>query len=181
MSSLCIAALHKILNYSIMSIENINGTQDFLQAIERNSGIINKICYCYAKDSEDFHDMRQDILANIWAYRESFRGDSSLTTWIYRLALNTCISALRKRKNKGTNVSIDTITDISADETDLPAMHREMHRLISRLNAEEKAVILLWLDDMSYDEIASIVGCPRNTIATRLKRIKEKIVRFSKS
>ncbi len=63
--------------------------------------------------------------------------------------------------------------------TDLSAMHKEMHALISQLTAEEKAIILLWLDDMSYDEIAGIVGCARNTLATRLRRIKEKIVRLS--
>lgn len=162
-----------------MSTENIIEEQRFLQTIKDNSGIINKICYYYAKDAEEFRDLRQDVLTNIWAYRQSFRGDCTLSTWIYRLALNTCISALRKRKSKGEKVSMDAITDLSADDTDLSAMHKEMHALISQLTAEEKAIILLWLDDMSYDEIAGIVGCARNTLATRLRRIKEKIVRLS--
>lgn len=170
---------HLLSLKKIMDTDSITDEQRFLQEIKRNSGIINKICYCYAKDSEEFRDLRQDVITNMWAYRESFRGDSSVSTWIYRLALNTCISALRKRKSKGEKVSIDSIAHLSAEDTDLPAMHREMHQLISSLSAEEKAIILLWLDDMSYDNIAAIVGCQRNTLATRLRRIKEKIVRLS--
>lgn len=153
----------------------------FLKAIEDNKGIITKICYYYAKDAEEFHDLRQDVLTNMWAYRESFRGDSSISTWIYRLALNTCISNLRKRKHRDGYVSIDSLAELKAEDHDLSAMHKEMHEIISRLSAEEKAIILLWLDDMSYEEIAAIVGCQRNTLATRLRRIKEKIIRLSNS
>lgn len=159
--------------------EDITEEEQFLRAIESNNGIITKICYYYAKDAEDFNDLRQDVLTNMWAYRESFRGDSSLTTWIYRLTLNTCISAFRKKKRKGEKVSLETLTGLSADTTDISEMHREMHRLISRLSASEKAIVLLWLDDRPYEEIAIIIGCPRNTIATRLRRIKEKIVKMS--
>lgn len=158
---------------------DISKQDGFFRAIESNSGIITKICYYYASDAEDFDDLHQDVLANMWAYRDSYRGEASITTWIYRVALNTCISAFRKRKRKAEKVDVSQMPDLADPSAELSAMQNEMHRLIGQLNKEEKAVILMWLDGLSYDEISSVIGCTRNTIATRLKRIKDKIVRMS--
>lgn len=159
--------------------ETITTERDFLRAVEANAGAVNKICYYYAHDAEEFTDLRQDVLANLWAYRASYRGDAALSTWIYRIALNTCISALRRRKRSGQRVGIEAIAELMADDADKARLHTEMHALIGRLSAEQKAIVLLWLDEMSYDEIAAIVGCSRNTVASRLKRIKEKLARWA--
>ncbi len=159
--------------------KGMTDNEGFLEVVDRHSGIIAKICYYYATDADDFQDLRQDVLANMWSCRDSFRGDSSLSTWIYRVAINTCISAFRHRKHKGEQVGIEFIPELADDSSENEHMHAEMHRLISCLNKEEKAAILMWLDGLSYDEIAAIIGCKRNTVAVRLKRIKDKIVKMS--
>ncbi len=155
--------------------------REFLDIIDNNSSVITRICYYYAQDTDDFNDLRQDVIANIWAYRDSFRGDSAISTWIYRLTLNTCISALRKRKQKGGSVSLETLTDLHSDTSDTAGMHRELYRMISRLSPADKAIILLWLDDLSYDNISDIIGIGRNTVATRLRRIKEKLAKMAEA
>ena len=169
----------RIVQTMNITTDSITTEDDFLRAVERNAGAINKVCYYYAHDAEEFTDLRQDVLANLWAYRSTFRGDSALFTWIYRISLNTCISALRRRKRRGQRVGIEAISELMADDTDKARMHTEMHALIGRLSAEQKAIVLLWIDEMSYDEIAAIVGCPRNTVASRLRRIKEKLARWA--
>lgn len=149
--------------------------------INRHGGIITKICFYYAKNSDDFSDLRQDVLAAIWQSRDSFRHDAAESTWVYRLALNTCISSFRRRRRASDTLPIDLISE-PADESDVKTARRnELYTLISRLNAREKALILMWLDDMSYDQISEITGATRNTIATRLRRAKQKLIEISNS
>lgn len=155
--------------------DDITEEEDFLALVDRSKGIITKICWYYAHDAGEFEDLRQDVLAAMWHSRSSFRGDSAPSTWVYRLALNTCISSLRREKRRGVRVALDQLPEIAAEESTALSRHREMHALIDRLRPDDKAIILLWLDDMPYDEIAAIVGMPRNTLATRLRRIKQRL------
>lgn len=155
--------------------DSILEESEFLKIVERHKGIITKICYFYSNDSEEFQDLRQDVLAALWFSRESFRGRSHISTWIYRLALNTCISALRKRKKGGKSIPLDALMEVAGEESEKASTHKELYELISRLKGEDKAIILLWLDELPYEEIASIIGIPRNTLATRLRRIKMRL------
>lgn len=97
------------------------------------------------------------------------------STWIYRVTLNSCVSFFRKHRRRGNTVSVDEHPELIAEDDEKGAMLREMYRMINRLPAADKALILLWLDEHSYDEIASIMGQPRNTVASRLRRAKEKL------
>ena len=155
---------------------------NFEEAIKANSGIITKVCYYFSSDREEFKDIRQEVLLNIWKGWENYRKDSKLSTWFYRVTLNTFISWYRKETKCRKSISINEIIDLP-DESDDSYLEKynEMHALIRKLDYEDRALILLWLDEKSYDEIAHLLGRNRNTIAVKLKRIKEKLVKMSET
>lgn len=147
----------------------------FNAIVMEHNDMITRICFGYATDNNELQDLRQDTLLNIWQSLSSFKGNSSLRTWIYRITLNTCVSTIRKRKS-GKSLSFDdNLYSIIDESEERKRMIAEMHEGISKLSPVDKAIILMWLDEMSYDVIADVMGMPRNTIATRLKRAKEKL------
>lgn len=151
----------------------------FEEAISKYGALITKICYYFASDSEEFKDLRQEVFFNIWKGIDKFRQDSKLSTWIYRISFNTCISFHRKEK-KIEKISIDKIMELPEENEEASKLeeYKIMLSLIRQLKYEERALILMWLDEMSYDEISSLTGINRNTVAIRLKRIKEKLVKM---
>jgi RNA polymerase sigma-70 factor (ECF subfamily) len=149
---------------------------DFEQMVSRHDVLIRKVCFFYASDLDDFNDLRQEALVNLWRGFPKFRGEAKITTWIYRVCLNSCVSYFRKQKQNEHTVSIDYAAQLIADTDEKAEMLRDMYKLINGLNSSDKALIMLWLDEYSYDEISQILGQPRNTVATRLHRIKERLV-----
>lgn len=152
--------------------------REFEAAVREYGGIINKICLSFSKTISTFDDLRQDALINIWQGYRSFRGESDRRTWIYRVVLNTCVSATRKEKNHNDTLSIADIIE-PQDEFRDPAEETEyelLMRMISRLGDIDRSLILLWLEECSYDEISEITGIGRNTIASRLRRAKQKLM-----
>ena len=123
------------------------------------------------------NDLYQESVFNIWKSYQSFRGESSFTTWVYRISLNTCISDFRKKK-KHDYVPLEQQVDIMED-CERNELLKEMYSLIKRLNKVDRMFILLWLDEKSYDEIAEITGTSRNNVAIKLHRIKEKLKNMS--
>ncbi|MDE6342482.1 MAG: sigma-70 family RNA polymerase sigma factor [Muribaculaceae bacterium] len=149
----------------------------FAELIGRHSGIINKVSYFYATDRMPYEDMRQEIYAGLWKALPKFRGECSMKTWIYRVAVNSALMAIRSTKQKSTTVSID-IADLNLStepEDELKENILELYAMINQLEYIDKAIILLWLDEFSYQEIADTLGLKRGTIATRIFRIKEKL------
>ena len=151
--------------------------RDFASLIKEHSRIINKVSYFYATDKLPFDDLRQEIYVNIWLGLKQFRGDSKMSTWIYRVAVNSALMALRSSKPKIETVSVDFgLLDISSEADDVQRENLQaLQSLINRLEDIEKAIMLLWLDEHSYDEIADIIGLKRNTVAVKIHRIKEKL------
>lgn len=151
--------------------------KDFASLIKQHSRIINKVSYFYATNKLPFEDLRQEIYVNIWLGLEQFRGDSKMSTWIYRVAVNSALMALRSSKPKIETVSLDFgLLEVSTEIDDAQKENLQaLHSLINRLEDIEKAVILLWLDEYSYDEIADTLGLKRNTVAVKIHRIKEKL------
>ena len=156
--------------------------KEFENAVVEHGGIITKICYYFSIDSDEFNDLRQEVLYNIWKGWDRFRNDAKISTWIYRISFNTCVSFTRKEGKKKKEISLDSIVDIPAEE-EISGIEKYnmMHRLIRQLSYEERAIILMWLDEKPYDEISELMGMPRNTVAVKLKRIKEKLVKMSKN
>ena len=153
--------------------------QQFLSIIEENRQLIYKVCYMYASDDDHFNDLYQEVLINIWQGLENFRGGAQISTWIYRISLNTCVTHYRKYHKYNETVSIDGLKVVDADDGTHQQQLKELYRLINRLDRFEKAIILLWLDEKPYDEIAEITGLSRNNVASRLRRIKMKLQQFS--
>ncbi len=151
--------------------------RDFASLIKQHSRIINKVSYFYATDKLPFDDLRQEIYVNIWLGLSRFRGDSKMSTWIYRVAVNSALMALRSSKPKIETVSLNFgLLDISSEADDAQRENLQaLQSLINRLEDIEKAIMLLWLDEHSYDEIADIIGLKRNTVAVKIHRIKEKL------
>lgn len=155
--------------------------QRFLAIIEKNRGVISKVCYMYATDDDCFKDLYQETLINLWRGIDSFRGDAAVSTWIYRTAINTCLTVYRRTRRHQMETSVDSLPEIADSGDEKSAQLKEMYRLISQLESLDKAIIMLWLDENSYDEIAEITGLARNNVATRLRRIKARLVAASDS
>ena len=151
--------------------------REFASVIQEHSRIINKVCYFYATDRMPFNDLRQEIYVNIWLGLRQFKGDSKISTWIYRIAVNTALMALRSSRSNIETVSLAiNLPDISSEIDDAEKENlQSLHTLINRLEDIEKAIILLWIDEHTYDEIADTLSMKRNTVATKIRRIKDKL------
>lgn len=151
--------------------------REFASIILEHSRIINKVCYFYATDKMPFEDLRQEIYVNIWLGLNQFRGESKMSTWIYRVAVNSALMILRSSKPFIQTTSLDFgILDTSTEIDDTQRENLQtLQSLINRLENIEKAIILLWLDEYSYDEIAETLGLKRNTVAVKIHRIKDKL------
>lgn len=153
--------------------------RQFLDLIDCNRQLICKVCYMYATDSNHFNDLYQETLINIWQGLDKFRGDAQVSTWIYRTAINSCITFYRRNKVMSNASSIDGLPELIDDRSDKPSQLKELYRLVSCLNKMDKALVLLWLDEKTYDEISAVTGISRNNVASRLRRIKAKLVKMS--
>ena len=152
---------------------------DFARIIREHKGTIYTVCYMFSKDEEEVADLFQDILVNLWKGFTKFRGDSSIRTWIYRVSLNTCISADRKKKRRGETVPLDMKINLFDDSAEDMKQVRMLQDRISRLGPFDRAIVLLWLENLSYEEIASIVGITVKNVSVRLFRIKEQLKKMS--
>ena len=165
----------------IYVMNDIDKIKEFEAAIDLYGGIITKISYYFSTDSEEFKDIRQEVLYNIWKGWDNFRHDSKRSTWIYRVTFNTCISYNRKEKKVKNRISLEEVLDLPAEsEPGLLEKYKTMHSLIQKLGYEDRAIILMWLDEKNYEEIAELMGINRNSLAVRLKRIKERLIKMSK-
>lgn len=152
----------------------------FLRMLDDNKAIIAKVCYIYASPHALFDDLYQETVANLWCGFDKFRGEAKVSTWVYRAAINTCITWVSRNKRYADTVGLENI-NVIADELVRMARYRYLHSLIARLLPMEKAIVTLWLDDKSYDEIATITGISRANVAVKLHRIKDKMYKIAKS
>ena len=155
--------------------------QEFLSVIREYERVIYKVCYLYATPNAPLNDLYQDVILNLWKAIPKFRKECKISTWIYRIALNTCISFYRKEKNVPESVSLTGEIDRTVETHDpLNEMLRQLYRMINQLGQLDKSIILLYLEDKSYEEIAEITGLTVTNVATKLSRIKDKLKRMKK-
>lgn len=150
----------------------------FLDILENNIGIILKIARAYSKTISDKEDLINDITLELWKSFARFRGDSKISTWIYRIALNTSMNYKRKRE-KDRLFFFDDLRQIEnlswlTEQPDL-SDSEILYQCIDELNQLNKAIILLYLDGNSHDEISDITGISKTNVGTRIGRIKEQI------
>ncbi|WP_461629192.1 RNA polymerase sigma factor [Labilibaculum euxinus] len=139
------------------------------------AAIIIKICRAYTNTQEDFEDYYQEVCLQIWRSNENFRGQSEWSTWIYRLTLNVCLTLLKK--NSKHHVTSDQLPDVATEDNrtfDDESLNH-LYIAIKQLSEIDRAVILLYLEEKTYQEIAEIIGTNPNNIGVRVKRIKERL------
>lgn len=148
--------------------------QVFLATIAQHQGMLHKLCRLYRDTPEDREDLFQEMIYQLWKSFPSFKGNAKISTWIYRIALNTALASFRKKSLPVTYTS--TFPEIAQ-----PAEHRDNEQqelffaALKQLSDAEKAIIALYLEDMSYQEIAGIIGIAENYVGVKLNRIKNKI------
>lgn len=150
----------------------------FEQMVAVHSATITKICFFYAESAEEVADLRQDTLLNLWKGWENFKFRSDVSTWIHRVCLNTCVSYIRKEQRHRNAAPLPEIIDETTGD-DRAELWIEIRRQINTLSKRERAVILLWLEDFSYDDIAEVTGLSRNAVANLLYRIKQKLIKLN--
>ena len=147
----------------------------FSALIEKNQGLIHKVTLVYANSPADREDLFQEICLQLWRSYADFREESQFGTWMYRVSLNTAISAVRKRESRPVFRTLEVETPIAAERSTDTADIDLLYDAISKLRPVEKAIILLWLEEKGYEEIASIVGITKQNVSVRLVRIKKKL------
>jgi len=153
--------------------------EDFLDIFEQNIGIIIKISRCYTTIAQDREDLINDIALELWKSFKSFNGNSKISTWIYRVALNTSMNYKRGKKNDSLFFSLNDFKKYDTFpwliEQDNSSDIEVLYQCINELNEINKAIILLYLDGNSHDEISEITGISKTNVGTRISRIKEQI------
>lgn len=152
-------------------------SNDFLKTIKEHKGMIYKLVNIYAEKNNDQQDLYQEIVYQLWKSFKTFKGNSKISTWIYRIALNTSLAHIKLKKKYIGNVSIENLEIQIEDKTDanIESKILKMYQQIRTLNEMDKAIIFLFLEGKNYEEIAAITGFTVTNVGTRLNRIKQNL------
>ena len=159
-------------------MSNVEKERQFEQMVREHRSTIYTICYMFSKDQDEVSDLFQEVLINLWKSFDSFEGRSKVNSWIYRISLNVCISLDRKKRRHRTEPLVMDINPFEEDDRNSRQMEMLRQR-IGRLGAFDRAIIMLWLENMSYEEIGAIVGIKPKNVSVRLYRIKEELKNMS--
>jgi len=155
--------------------------REFLQIIKKNQGIIHKVCNIYCDDQEDRNDLFQEIVAQLWKSFPSFREESKFSTWMYRVALNTAITSFKKTKRRPDQNRLTFDNFQVKDENyniEIEEEIKNLHKAVAQLTGVEKSIVLLFLENKKYEEIAEITGITQNYVRVKMNRIKTKLKKF---
>ena len=152
--------------------------QQFSQLVRENKSTIYTVCYMFSNNQDEVADLFQEVLIKLWKGYSTFESRSDIKTWIYRVALNTCISIDRKNKRRAKHqLSMDI--NLFADKDAKTEQVSMLHRRINQLQPLDRAIALLWLENISYDEIGAIVGITAKNVSVRLFRIRQQLKNMS--
>ena len=146
--------------------------------LHEHKATIYTVCHMFASDQDEVNDLCQDTLINLWRGYDSFKGEAKLSSWIYRVALNTCISADRKKRRTPTvplEMDVNLYEDNDADSRQIQMLYKRIHRL----KPFDRAIVLLWLEGLPYDEIGAITGISAKNVSVRLVRIREELKKMT--
>ena len=146
----------------------------FLKLISDNQGLIFKVCNMYCNTKEDKEDLFQDIVLQLWRAYPTFKGNSKISTWMYRIALNNAITRVRKKTNAFAELEDDVLQIAAADYNPDERM-LEMYDAIKKLSEVERAITMLYLEDCSYKEMSEILGITESNVGFKLNKIKAKL------
>ena len=162
-----------------------NLERQFAQTVAEHKSTIYTVCYMFSQDADEVNDLFQEVLVNLWKGFESFEHRSDIKTWIYRVALNTCISIDRKKKvrtilqRRQSEVRLTMDINLFEDRDEDTRQVDMLHKRISKLQPFDRAIVLLWLENLPYEEIGQIVGITAKNVSVRLFRIREQLKQMS--
>jgi len=152
--------------------------KEFIQIVQKNQGIIHKVCNIYCDVQEDRNDLFQEIVAQLWKSFPTFQNKSKFSTWMYRVALNTAITSFKKAKRRPdqSRLTYDNF-QIEDDGYDIETEEniKQLHRAVAQLTGVEKSIVLLYFENKKYEEIAEITGITQNYVRVKMNRVKKKL------
>lgn len=153
--------------------------QQFTDIIKEHTKTIYTVCYLFSNDTDEINDLYQDILVRLWKGFETFEGKSDIRTWIYRVSLNYCINFNNKRKKEHKQLNLETNFHTDENNLERKLQIKQLYKRINMLGLIDRSVVLLWLEGLSYDEIAAILGISVKNVSFKLVRIKEQLKKMS--
>ena len=156
-----------------------NLEKEFEAVVRRHRSTIYSVGYMFSNDADEVADLFQDTMINMWKGFAKFRGKRDIKTWIWRVSLNTCITAERKKNRRGEAVPLSMEINLFEDSDEDTRQIRMLRDRICRLGHFDRAIVLLWLENLSYEEIGAIVGISAKNVSVRLVRIREQLKRMS--
>jgi RNA polymerase sigma factor (sigma-70 family) len=155
---------------------------EFERQINEHRGLIHKVCRMYAWSEADRQDLFQEIVIHLWKAYPKFKGLSKFSTWLYRVAINTAVTGLRQQKDFITSYEPDLlpvhIADDGGHEED---QWQQLYGAIAQLNEIEKAIVMLYMEDRSYEEMEEILGMSQGSLRVKMSRIKDKLRQLTKT
>ena len=149
--------------------------KEFAALVKEQKSTIYGICFMFSKDKDEIDDLFQETLIHLWQGFSKFRNESKIETWVYRVTTNTCISMDRKKKSRGERIPLSMDIDLF-DESDKNMQQVQLlHKRIQKLGVFDRAIVMLWLENLSYDEIGEILGISAKNVSVRLVRIREQL------
>jgi RNA polymerase sigma-70 factor (ECF subfamily) len=157
--------------------------EEFLDLVKQHQNLLHKVCNLYAFSYHDRQDLFQEMIIQLWKSYSTFRGESKFSTWLYRIALNTAITGLRRKKKLVQ--SVDPVEIAGTPEEGDTGLETEekvqlMYKAIGSLSEIERALVMLYLEDKSYDEMEEILGINQNNLRVKMNRAKEKLRNITK-
>ncbi len=152
-----------------------NDEELFAQLVQQHKSTIYTVCYMFSHDEEEVNDLFQETLINMWKGIDGFREESKISTWIYRVALNTCLLQERKKKKEVKKVPLSMTVNFFEDSDAQSTQVRQLHQRIGRLGLVDRAIVMMWLEGMSYEEIGAVMGITPKNVGVKLFRIKEQL------
>ncbi len=156
----------------------LSSEQEFIAQIRSTQGILWKICHLYCPEAEERQDLFQEMLVQLWRSYRTFKGQSKFSTWVYRVCLNVAISQYRKNRRQAPSTELprEVYEQVDSQESELKEERsKALYEAIAQLKTVEKALVMLYLEDKSYDEISEIMGISANNARVKMNRIREKL------
>ena len=152
---------------------------EFNRIVRAYKATIFTVCYLFSKDQDEVNDLFQETLINLWRGFDGFQGKCDVKTWIWRVSLNTCLTFERKKKRRVDTLPLTMDINLFTDTDDDTRQVQMLYRRINKLGMLDRAIILLWLENMSYEEIGEIIGISTKNVSVKLVRIKEQLKKMS--
>lgn len=147
----------------------------FARLVREHKSTIYTVCYMFSHDENEVNDLFQETLINMWKGLDGFREESKISTWIYRVTLNTCLLQERKKKKEVKKVPLSMDVNFFEDSDANSMQVRQLHQRIGRLGLVDRALVMMWLEGMSYDEMGAVMGISPQNVGVKLFRIKEQL------